>query len=115
MLGKTQGDVIMPDTGMQKTASPEGLPGKGRNLSWALKWIADFKCLERVQGVFQYLEQRCDGGKKKKKKQVSDGKPQKKMYYNYLQLFGYIVTLALFKFWIYKSPGIFLLDPDLWF
>lgn len=35
---------------------------------------------------------------KKEKKQVSDGKPQKKMYYNYFQLFGYIVTLALFKF-----------------
>ena len=34
----------------------------------------------------------------RKKKQVSDGKPQKKMYYNYFQLFGYIVTLALFKF-----------------
>lgn len=29
--GKTQDDVLMPDTGMQKTASPGGLPAKGRN------------------------------------------------------------------------------------
>lgn len=35
---------------------------------------------------------------KEKKKQVSDGKPQKKLYYYYFQFFGYIVTLALFKF-----------------
>lgn len=33
-----------------------------------------------------------------KKKQVNDGKPQKKLYYYYFQFFGYIVTLALFKF-----------------
>lgn len=31
--GDTQDDVLMPDTGMQETARPGGLPGKGRNLS----------------------------------------------------------------------------------
>ena len=50
---------------------------------------------------------------KKKKKQVSDGKAQKKLYYYYFQFFGYIVTLTLFKFWIYKSPGIFFIRS--WF
>lgn len=84
--GKTQGDVIMPDTGgIQKTASPGGLPGKEK-LELSLEMNSRLQMSGKNAGsFFSGWNKDVVVKEKKKKKQVSDGKPQKKLYYYYFR------------------------------